>query len=185
MMRKKYKLLVMFFVVILFTTACQAEEISQTQQKIVRFSVKRFDLPDGWNYSGENWYQALGGENYTVAYDVPDNPIISFAHTISAYQTENDAKESYPKWEDDVFGGVWEPWAEADFIPSNSGDLSLFKCQQILSDTSIIGCNYIQLHGRFISHVLVNLDSKALTFEQLNEILGVLDKRLNEISIDD
>ena len=185
MMRKKHKLLVMFFVVILFTTACHTEKISQTQQKIVRFSVKRFDLPNGWSYSGENWYRDFGGENYTVAYAVSDTPKIAFGHTISAYETEDDARDAYPKWENDVFSEAWEPWDGADFSPSDPNDLSRFECFQLSTNSPIIDCDYLQLHGRFISLVLVNLDSKSMTFEQLNEILGILDKRLNEVSIDD
>ena len=186
-MRRKsvYILAGVLFVIVSITMSCQVEKISQTQLKLARFSVKKVDLPEGWNYSGENWYQDLGGENYTVAYSVPDNPIISLAHTISAYPTEEKAKEAYPIWEDDVFSGVWHPWPDANFLPLNPDDLSRFECQQILSDTSIIGCNYLQLHGQFISYVLVNLDSKVMTFEQLNEILEILDRRLNEVSLND
>lgn len=174
-----------FFILAILLTACNAEKISQAQLKLAQFAVKKNDLPEGWHYSGENWYQSLGGENYVRAYQVSDTPKIGFGHTISAYQIEMEAKEAYSNWENDVFSGKWDYFEEANFVPSNPNDLYRFECQQIFSDTSIIYCSYLQQHGRFISHVSVNLDPEFMSFEQLNEILEILDKRLNEISIDD
>ena len=184
-MQKKlqYTFLVAILFSILATVSCQVERISQSQLELERLSVTITDLPDGWVYSGQNWNESFGGETYTIGYGVPYNNIIRFAHTITEYSNEDQAKIGYPKWEADTFDGDWNEWEGANFVPSDPNDQYRFECLQVLSDTSVVSCRYLQRHNQIISYVLVNLDGEAMTLSQLNEILGVLDVRLNEVVV--
>ena len=182
---KLFKLTKIIIITAFLITACEVEEVSKNQLRLARFAVKKDDLPIGWTFSNQDWNQHLGGEEFSVAYGVPDDGVIRFVHAISFYPAEEDADEAYPKWENEVFNGAWEPWDEANFKPQNSNDLFRFECLQLTVDSPVVSCLYLQLHNQFVSYVLVNLDSEAMTFEQLNEILAVLDRRLNEVSMDD
>ena len=180
-------LLSMILVGLLTTISCQTqvETISQTQMKLERYAVTIHDLPQGWIYSGENWTNSFGGEDYTRGFDIPNNTNgarIGLGHTMSIYPDEKQAEAAYPQWEDYSFGGLWN-YSGAEFVPSDPNDQYEYKCQQILQDKSIIGCRFLQRHNQFIVYVSATIDGKAMTLAQLNQILGVLDKRLNETSM--
>ena len=183
--KKAAFLSIMLIITILATISCKAEKISQNQLKLEQLSVAITDLPDGWIYSGQDWNQNFGAEDFTIGYGIPNNNIIRFAHTMSSYSDEEQARIGYSEWEKDTFSdGFLQTWEEADFSPSDPRDQYRFECEQILSDASIFSCVYLQRHNQIISDILVNLDGKAMTFAQLNEILGVLDKRLNEVNVE-
>ena len=150
--------------------------------KLERYAVTIQDLPTGWIYSGENWSNSFGGEDYVRGFGIPNNTMIRFGHDISIYPDEKQAEVAYPQWEAYWFGGLWN-YPGANFVPSDPHDQYIYKCQQILQDKSIISCSFLQRHNQFIVSVLATIDGKAMTVAQLNQLLGVLDKRLNETSM--
>jgi hypothetical protein len=170
-------------ILLLLTTSCQIEKISQTELKLERYAVKISDLPKGWIFSGEDWNYKFEGESYLAAYGVPNSNMIRFGHTIAIYPDEVQAENAYPKWEGEWFSAT-EKWTGAKFTPSDPKDAFRFECQQILSDKSIVSCSFLQRHKEFIVSILVTLDGKAMTLSQLNEILLVLDERLNKTTME-
>jgi hypothetical protein len=176
--------ILMMFVLLLMTTSCQTEKISQAELKLERYVVKISDLPEGWEFSGEDWNYKFGSESYLAAYGIPNSNMIRFGHTIAVYSDETQAENSYPKWEDEWFSAT-EKWTGAEFTPSDPKDVYRFECQQILSDKSIVSCSFLQRHKEFIVSILATLDGKAMTLSQLNEILIVLDKRINEVNLNE
>ena len=103
-------MLSMILVGLLTTISCQTqvETISQTQMKLERYAVTIQDLPTGWIYTGENWSNSFGGEDYTRGFDIPNNTIIRFGHSISIYPDEKQAEVAYPQWEAYWFGCTME-----------------------------------------------------------------------------
>jgi hypothetical protein len=174
---------IVMLTIILTSTSCQAEKISQTEMKLERYAVKISDLPKGWIFSGEDRNYKFDGESYLAAYGVPNSNMIRFGHTIAIYPDELQAENAYPKWEDEWFSAT-EKWAGTEFTPSDPKDAYRFECQQILSDKSIVSCSFLQRHKEFIVSILVTLDGKAMTLSQLNEVLRVLDERLNTVQLD-
>jgi hypothetical protein len=88
---------VIFLVLMIFgITACQVEQVSQTQLKLARYSIEVNDVPQGWKFTGKDWNKEYGGESYLVTYEL-DN-MIGLAHTVSIYPDEESAKNAYKNW---------------------------------------------------------------------------------------
>ena len=157
----------------------------QTLSQIANYEVAVKDLPTGWKFTGQTWGQDYGGQSHVVGYGIDDkNQIIRLEHTISIYADEDQAKNAYPKWEEEWFKGAWQKWPGADFVPSDPSDVYRFECQDPgFTEQPIISCNYLQRHKRFISFVLVNFNDKSMTFLQLNAVLKAVDDRLNQIEL--
>jgi hypothetical protein len=181
-MKKPINILqVSVLLIALIFPACNAEKISQNQQRLERYAVQIKDLPDGWGYSGQNWFTEYGGEGYLRGYGVKGNDVIRFVHTISLFSDSAQAVEAYSKWENDEFDTM-TPWAEANFVPSDSRDDFRFECEQVLS--GITSCSYLQRHNQFIVNVYVNINDEVMTFSQLDEVLKILDERLNTVGME-
>lgn len=176
-----------FFCIIawLIFTSCQAERITQNQLKLERYAVKRNDLPKGWTFDGEDWDYKYGGETYLAAYTVPNNRSIGIAHSITLYKSEEQAEDAFPKWQDEWFTAT-RSWPGAEFTPIDSKDAFIYECQQLQLTTPgpLTSCSFLQKHGDFIVSILVTLDDQAMTLEQFNGVLQVLDKRLNDINFE-
>jgi hypothetical protein len=183
-MKAKFNLMTLGVTIIflILTAACQVEKVNQTQLKLERYAVTIHDLPEGWAFSGEDWNYEFGGESYLAGYSVPNNTMIGFGHTIAIYSDKAQAENAYPKWEGEWFK-MTEKWPGTEFTPSDPNDKYRFECQQILSDKSIVSCSFLQRHNQFIVSILVTLDGKSMTLSQLNEVLQILDKRLNEVDM--
>lgn len=181
-MQIKIKSYIVFFIILqFFLASCQVENISENQLKLERYSLRISELPSGWIFDGENWSRQLDGDTYLVAYGVKDNISVRIGHSISLYASKDKADEAFLKWEDKWLDAV-EEWAGAEFTPINAEDVFLYECQQVIS--SLLSCSFLQRHENFVIHVLVTLDNKSMTLDQFNEILKILDKRLNETSFE-
>ncbi len=170
----------LIMLVTLITASCNAERVSETQLRLERYAAKITDMPSGWIFSGEDWSTQFGGESYVRGYVASYSNVIRFDHHIAIYPDEATAKTVYPQWEDEWFKAM-EKWPNAEFVPSDPNDEYRFECRQDFPQ--VVACSYLQQHNQFIVFILVNLDGKAMTFAQMNQILGVLDKRLNTTSV--
>ena len=179
---KLHNLCRVIFIGVLITVSCNVQKVSDTQLKLERYAVTIHDLPQGWIFSDENWTNPFGGESYVRGFGIPNNTLIRFGHSISIYPDEKQAEVAYPQWKAYWFIAPWN-FPGANFVPSDPNDQYIYECQQVLQDKSIISCRFLQRHNQFIVFVLTNIDGKAMTVAQLNQILGVLDKRLNETSM--
>ena len=169
----------------LFISSCQGEvgSISQTAQKLERYAVKTQDLPEGWAFFTEDWSSKPGEDYYAATYGVPNRDIIGLSETISIYPNEEQIKQDYLQLEKKWFS-VGKEWPGAEFIPLDSKDEYRYACLQIFSDKSIVSCRFLQKHNNIDVIILVNFDGRLMTMSQFNEILKVLDKRLNTVTLD-
>ena len=160
----------------------QTEEMSPLDRQLTEYALKTNDLPNGWRYSDKSWGVEFGGSGYTVIYELEADTSIFLSNTIAIYLNEEKSKIAYQQWEDLWFKST-QPWPEATYSPQNQKDDYRFECLQF-PDDPVLSCSYLQRHNNIIGFVKVNLDDKNLTFAQFNNILGVLDKRLNETSME-
>lgn len=170
-------------VLFVMVSSCQVESINPTALKLERYSIVAKDFPDGWKFVGRDWSSEFGIESYSVAYGVPSKEGIGFRQTIELLTNLPSAQNEYSKQETKWFSTT-EKWEGTDFSPLNSEDDYRFECVQIFMDKSIASCSFLQRHNHMVVIILVNVDGEAITFSQLNEILRVLDERLNLITLE-
>ncbi len=174
----------LFLVIILITASCQTEEIIQTQLQLARYSLKKADLSKGWKFSGKSWEAVFGGESYTVVYE--RDKLVFITHTISVHVSEDKAKQAYKEWESDWFDTT-DLQPDVQYSPLDEDDDYRYECQKLKPDSPLKVCFYLQRHNEIISFVHIGFDARSrnnTTFEEINEILAVLDERLNEVVID-
>jgi hypothetical protein len=168
----------------LFTASCQTERISQTQLQLARYSLKKADLPSGWKFTGKSWDVDFGGESYAVTYEMDMHIFIT--HEVSIHASQDQAQEAYKEWEGDWFVSTnLQP--DAPYSPLDQDDDYRYECKQIKPVSPLKVCFYLQRHDEMISFVKINLDNRNRnnpTLEEVNDILDVLDKRLNEVVIE-
>jgi len=164
-------------------SACKTETISQTELKLERYAVTTKDFPKGWAFVGEDWNSESGKESYSTNYSVPNKDPIGFGQTIAIYPDQARAQNGYLEWEKKWFS-VGEKWPGTEFTPQDSNDEYRYECIQIFLDKSIISCTFLQKHNELVVLILVNIDGKEITFSQFNEVLRVLDERLNNVTLD-
>ena len=168
---------------LLSCASCQIEATSPATTQFTSYEVKASDIPPGWASPGQAWGEDWGGQSHLVGYEITTpNNVMRLKHMISIYPDEEQAKTAYPKWEEKWFKGQYVKVTDADFVPSNPNDTYRFECVPLPSE-SLFSCNYLQLHKRLISFVLVDVDGKSITFAQLNTILKAVDDRLNKIEL--
>jgi hypothetical protein len=160
----------------------QTEEMSPLDRLLTEYALKTNDLPNGWIYSDKSWGVEFGGSGYTVSYVWAANTSMFLSNTIAIYSNEEKSKLAYQQWEDLWFNST-QPWPEATYSPQDQKDDYRFECLQFPEDP-ILSCSYIQRHNNIIGFVKINLDNKSLTFTELNEILNILDKRLNTVGVE-
>jgi hypothetical protein len=170
-------------ILLLLTTSCQIEKISQTELKLERYAATTKDFPKGWAFVSEDWGGESGKESYSANYNVPSKNIIGFGETIVLYPDQARSQNAYLEWEKEWFS-VGEKWPGTEFAPLDSNDEYRYECTQISLDKSVISCVFLQKHNELVVLILVNIDDKAMTFSQLNEVLRVLDERLNKVKLD-
>jgi len=164
------------------SVSCQiglTEEMSPLDVQLTQYALKTNDLPSGWRYSEKSWGVEFGGSGYTVIYELEADTRIFLSNTISIYLNEEKSKIAYQQWEDLWFKST-QPWPEATYSPQDQKDDYRFECLSFPEDP-ILSCRYLQRHNNIIGFVKINLDNKSLTFTELNDILSILDKRLNDI----
>jgi hypothetical protein len=153
----------------------------------VQYSLKKADLPGfGWRVEGsESWEPAYGGESHGITY-IRDK-FVFISHVVSIHSNEDQAQQAYQEWENDWFT-IAKFQAITSFSPSNANDIFRYECEQKESGAPLGRlCLYLQRKNNLISFVKITLDESSkdnLTFEEINNILGVLDKRLNEVVLD-
>ncbi len=179
MHRSRLNLLIVFLLTIL-ASFCQTEAMSPLDRQLTQYALKTNDLPTGWKYSDKDWGVEFGGSGYTVVYELKANTRIFFSNTVAIYAGDEKSKLAYQQWEDLWFKST-QPWPEATYSPQDQNDDYRFECLSF-PDDPILSCTYIQRHNNKISFAHINLDNKSLTFTELNDILGILDKRLNEVA---
>jgi hypothetical protein len=148
--------------------------------------LKKADLPGfGWRVEVESWAPAYGGESYGIVY-VRDK-LVFINHDVAIYSSEDQAQQAYKEWENDWFT-IAKFQAITSFSPSNTNDVFRYECEQKESGAPLGRlCLYLQRKNNLISFVRISLDENSkdnLTFEEINNILGILDKRLNEVVLD-
>ncbi len=167
---------------VLFVASCQGESISQTAQKLERYAINTKDLPKGWKFFSEDWSSQPGEDYYAATYGVPNKDIIGLSQVITIYPSEEQAQLGYLEQEKEWFS-VGKEWEGAEFTPQDSNDEYRYVCLQIFSDP-ILSCTFLQKHNNMVTLILVNFDGQLMTMSQFNEILKVLDKRLNTVTLD-
>jgi hypothetical protein len=168
---------------VFLSSACQAEVISHTAQKLERYAVNTKDLPEGWAFSKEDWNIESGKDSYAAAYGVPNKDIVGLSQVIYIYPDEEQTQLAYSEQEKKWFSEGRE-WPGAEFTPLDTNDKYRYVCLQIFFDKSIVSCRFLQKHNNIVVLILVNVDGKSMTLMQFNEILKVLDKRLNTVTLD-
>ncbi len=170
-------------ILLLLISSCQTETISQTELKLERYAANAKDFPKGWAFIGEDWNSEFGKESYSANYGVPNKDPIGFGQTIAIYPDQVGAQNGYLEWEKKWFS-VGEKWPGTEFTPQDPNDEYRYECVQIFLDKSIISCTFLQKHNELVVLILINIDDQAITFSQFNEILRVLDERLNKVTLD-
>jgi hypothetical protein len=160
--------------------ACQTEKISETQLKLARYALKIGDLPKGWKFTGKSWGNGYGDEGYTVTYEIDDHNFLS--HTISIYSNQSQAQKGYEEWNNEWFEST-QPWPEAKYFPLDSKDDYKFECLRLNPESPLLSCRYLQRHNEIISFVRTSLDNTSMTFAELDKVLGVLDERVNTVTL--
>jgi hypothetical protein len=168
----------------LVIVSCQTEEISQTQLQLARYSLKKTDLPSGWKFEGKSWDVDFGGESYSISYAI--DALVFITHEVSIHSSGDQAEQAYKEWEADVFDSTYlQP--ETLYIPLDNEDDYRCECQKTKPDSPLEICFYLQKHNEIISFVHIGFDSRNKdnpTFEEISNILAILDRRLNEVVID-
>ncbi|HMV96968.1 MAG TPA: hypothetical protein PKE48_11760 [Anaerolineales bacterium] len=177
----KYIIFWISIIVLLITSSCQAEVVSHTSQKLERYAVSTNDLPDGWAFFSEDWSGELGEDYYAATYGIPNKDIIGLSQVIAMYPSEEQTQLGYSEREEKWFS-VGEVWPGTEFTPLNSNDKYRYECVQIFSD--IVDCTFLQGHNNIVVLILVSIDGKTMTMAQFNEILRVLDERLNIVALE-
>lgn len=180
-------LLLMLVLVTLLTSSCQTprtSRVSETQLQLARYSLKKADLPQGWKFEGESWSVDFGGESYTVTYEM--DMLIFVSHVVSIHPSEEEAKQAYQSWEGDWFDTTYlQP--DEPYSPLDEDDDYRYECEKIKPDSPIKVCFYLQRHNDVINFVHISFDGRNKdnpTFAEINDILSILDERLNEVVID-
>ncbi|HEU0291240.1 MAG TPA: hypothetical protein VFR47_00790 [Anaerolineales bacterium] len=182
----------MFLIIVVFATlalsSCRTSRISQTQIQLVQYSLKEADLPgSGWSVEGKSWESAYGGESYGITY-IRDK-LVFISHVVSIHSNEDQAQQAYKEWENEWFT-IAKFQAITSFSPSNTNDTFRYECEEKGPGAPLGSwrlCLYLQRKNDLISFVKISLDESSknnLTFEEINQILGILDKRLNEAAVD-
>jgi len=159
--------------------------VDANQVLVKQYVLKKTDLPGaGWRVQGEGWGTDYGGENYGITFIRDQHVFIN--HTLSIHPSKEQAQQAFREWENE--------WIKNDnlqpavpYASLNQNDEYVSGCYQQPPTDPFVDCEYLQRHNRIISFVKVNLDSGSinnLTFEEINNILGIIDKRVNEIVID-
>ena len=161
----------------------QAEEMSPLDKLLTEYALKTNDLPNGWRYSDKSWGVEFGGSGYTVSYVWAADTSMFLSNTIAIYSNEEKSKLAYQQWEDLWFKST-QPWPEATYAPEDQKDDYRFECLDALPGSSILSCRYLQRHENIIGFVKVRFDAASLTFAELNDILGILDGRLNNVGVE-
>lgn len=170
---------------VLFMTliSCQAEPIKPASLRLERYAVTAKDFPDGWKFVGEDWSSGTDIERYSVSYGAPSKDGIGLNQTIQLYASISAAQDEYSSQEKEWFSTT-KKWEGTEFTPVNSKDDYRYECVQIFMDKSIVSCGFLQRHNEIVVIILINVDGELITFAQLNEILRVLDERLNLIALE-
>lgn len=162
----------------------QIEQMSPLDSLLKEYALKANDLPEGWIFTGEDWGVDFGGSGYTVSYEFKTDPSILLSNTIAIYSDQEKSNLAYQQWEDLWFEST-QLWPEATYSPQSQQDDCRFECLNALVGSSILSCRYLQRHDNIIGFVKVRFDNESLTFTDLNRMLSILDKRLNDIGIKD
>jgi len=179
-MKRDTIIILIILIMVLSIVSCQTEGLSPLQSQLTQYSLKIEDLPNGWQFSDKSWEADFGGAGYTVNYELNTNIFIS--NTVDIYLNTDKSKLAYQQWEDLWFKST-QPWPEATYLPRDQKDDYRFECLRFPEDP-ILSCSYLQRHNNVTSFLKINLDNKNLTFTELNDILGILDKRLNDVGIE-
>ncbi len=181
----------MLVLVTLLTSSCQiprTSRFSENQVQLVQYSLKKADLPgSGWSVEGTSWEPAYGGESYGITY-IRDK-LVFISHVVSIHSNEHQAQQAYQEWENEWFT-IAKFQAITSFSPSNANDTFRYECEEKGPGAPLGSwrlCLYLQRKNDLISFVKISLDESSknnLTFEEINQILGILDKRLNEVVLD-
>lgn len=178
----KYMLLTILMVI---NTSCQTEQIGETQLQLVRYSLKKTDLPGGWKFGGKDWSVDFGGESYSVLYEI--DPLVFIGHTIAMYANDAQSQEAYKEWEAKWFDVSMNVEPVISYSPMDAEDEWRYECLQTYPNDPILFCIYLQRHKEIVNFVRISSDSNnknSLTSENVVNLLSILDQRLNEVIVE-
>jgi hypothetical protein len=159
--------------------------VDQTQVLLRQYTLQKTDLPGaGWRVQGDGWGTDYGGENYGITFVRDQHVFIN--HTLSIHPSDEQAQQAFKEWEDKWIK-LMNLQSAVPYVSINQKDDYVSGCYQSQPTDPLMVCIYLQRHNRIISFVQVNLDSGSannLTFEEINDILGIVDKRVNEMVVD-
>jgi len=191
-MAKTKLLIIILIFVSLLTISCEVSQIDKSPSRrddaqllVLQSALKKTDLPgSGWKLEGEGWGTDYGGENYNVTFIHDQHVFIN--HSLSIHPSEEQAQQAQKEWENE-----WIKLSNLQpampYVSLNQKDDYVSGCYQREPTYSLMVCMYLQRHNQIISFVKVNLDTGSvnnLTFDEINDILSVLDKRVNEMVVE-
>ena len=189
----KNKIVVIILILVaLLTSSCDLSQIEKApprrdknQVLVKQYVLKKTDLPGAsWRVQGEGWGTDYGGENYGITFIRDQHVFIN--HTLSIHPSEEQAQQAFKEWENE--------WIKKDnlqpaipYVSLNQKDDYVSGCFQTRPIDPLMDCEYLQRHNQSISFIQVNFDTgsaNSLTFDEINKILSILDKRVNEMVVD-
>ena len=166
--------------ILLLCTACGVEDpdIGETVNfQFEEVHIVKADLSDKWQYKSLDW---LEGNVKSVTYKAGEGIFLS--HDVGVYPGPEAAEFAYSEWEEKWYAGAWQPRLEATFTPSDPGDQFRYECIDVIANGKPKSpCTFLQQHGRLVSLVLVSIDGESITFDEFNDLLQVIDGKLNAI----
>lgn len=188
-MKTNKPIMLIIVLVMLLATSCQTprtSRVSQTEIQLVQYSLKKADLPgSGWSIEGEGWGADYGGESYGITFIREQHVFVN--HIVSMHSSEDRAQQAYKAWEAEWFETTnLQP--DILFSPSDQDDDYRYECEELQPGHPLMVCFYLQRHNQIISFVRINLDNGSinnLTFADINDILAILEERLNEVVIEE
>ena len=183
-MNRRKSIILMIVFITLITSSCRTSRISQTQMELVQLALKEDDLPGKWDRKEKGWGAGYGGESYGVSYT--RGQFVFINHTVSLHSSEERAKQAYTEWEAEWYA-IADFESITSFSPSNLNDDYRFGCEKKEPDDPIPYlrvCIYLQRHGTIINFVKIHFDNRSTenpTFDEIDDILAILDERLNKI----
>ena len=180
-MKLKYKaLLIEIFLSIslmAFCVGCNAEFQERTSFPFEEVLIIKADLSDNWEWRSNEWID----ENvYAATYTAGEGILLT--HQVGVFQSREAAEIAYHEWEAEWFAGGWQPRSDATFMANDPLDQYRYECIDVTANGRPKSpCRYLQQHGRFVSLIRIGIDGEAITFGEFNELLQIVDHKLNTV----
>ena len=149
--------------------------------------ISATDLGPGWQVEHTSFPRvdgALSSYGLTLRYsDVTDATKPAVSHQLTIYPDASSAIAGFANLRDEFnLDRPSDPMI--DLRPQSADDLVDSHCERVaMNGQPRISCIWIQQHRTQVTLVNGLLDEQALTFEELIQLIRVLDVRLNELDL--